>query len=118
MKPVKITLIALTLLLGTNLRSNAQLLPTNLKVTVLDELGNPVEKATVILYNSKDNYLNSSSAVASASTNAKGMVKFKKLEARAYYIEATKGDMKNDGLGAETEALTAKKTNKVNVVIE
>ena len=115
----KIFLIAFTLLsLTATHNAEAQLFPTNLKVTVLDELGNSVEEAQVNLYKTKEAYLKSENALFSGTTNANGMVKFKKLDATNYFIEVIKADKRNDGLGAETEPLTKGKTNKVNVVIQ
>lgn len=115
----KIFLLACTLLsLGAVQNVDAQLLPTHLKVIVLDELGNSVEEAQVNVYMSKAEYLKSENAVFSGKTNAKGTVKFKKLNPVKYFIEVSKDDKRNDGLGAETEPLSKGKTNKINVVIE
>lgn len=115
----KIFLLAFTLLsLGAVQNVDAQLLPTHLKVIVLDELGNSVEEAQVNVYMSKAEYLKSENAVFSGKTNTKGAVKFKKLNPTNYFIEVVKDDKRNDGLGAETEPLSKGKTNKVNVVIE
>ncbi len=93
-------------------------LPTNLRITVIDGLGNYVEGATVKIYKSKDDYMNSENPVATLETNKKGIVKFKKLEPAAYYIDARTDDMNNDGEGVATEPLDEGKTNRVNVVIE
>jgi hypothetical protein len=93
-------------------------LPTSLKVTIVDESGNPVDGATVILYASKDDYLNSTNAIQQVTSNKKGIVKFKKLDPQAYYIEASKDGKKNDGLGAMTDTLQEGKINKVSVELQ
>jgi uncharacterized GH25 family protein len=118
MKPVRLLIIVALVTFASQDSAKAQLLPTSLKITVLDELGNPVQDAEVNIYDSKDNYLNSKQAIATMQTNEKGMVKFKKLEAQVYFIEATKDAKKNDGLGSETSPLIKGRTNKVNVVIQ
>lgn len=110
------TLIILLTMVAFDAQS--EVLPTNLKITILDNLGNPVADAKVSIYSSKDDYLNSKNAITQGVTNAKGIVKFKKLEPKAYYIEAVSGDKKNDGLGAATDQLQEGRTNLVNVVIE
>ena len=115
-KSILSTLIILMMIAFTS--TNAEVLPTNLKITVIDELGNLVAGAEVKIYSSKEDYLNSTNPVASQKTSAKGVVKFKKLEPKVYFIEAVSGDKKNDGLGAATEALQEGRTNVVNVVIE
>lgn len=97
---------------------NSQLLPTNLKITIVDGLGNNVEGATVKLYKTEEDYLNSENPIAEETTNNKGVVKFKKLETIAYYIEVRKGEMSNDGKGAQVAPLEEGRTNQVNIVIE
>lgn len=108
--------VALVLVAGTE--SNAQLFPTNLKVTVIDGLGNFTKDAEVTIYQSKKDYENSVNAVQKNFTDKKGRVKFKKLDVKAYYIDVRKGDMNNDGEGVLTETLSKGKSNRINVVIE
>ncbi|MEQ9405642.1 MAG: carboxypeptidase regulatory-like domain-containing protein [Cyclobacteriaceae bacterium] len=98
--------------------SNAQILPTKLTVTVIDGLGNVVEGAEVKLYKTEEDYRGSSNPVFTGTSDGKGRVKFKEVESIAYFMEVTKGDMNNNGEGVMTSKLEAKKTNKVNVVIE
>ncbi len=95
-----------------------QLLPTKLKITVLDGLGNPTKGAVVTLYKNEDDYFNNENAVEKAKTDEKGLVVFKKLEPISYYIDARKGDMNNDGEGVKIAPLQEGRTNKVNTVIE
>jgi hypothetical protein len=110
--------IAVLLLVGMPQESNAQLLPTNLKITVLDGLGNVVEGAEVTIYKTKEDYLNNENALATASTDKKGEVKFKKLEPIVYFVDARTDEMNNDGGGAEIAPLDEGRINAVNIVIE
>ena len=69
-----------------------QLISTKLKVTVLDEVGNVQEGATVTLYKNQDDYNNSENpAYPPIKTNAKGVAQFKKIEAIKYFIHVEKG---------------------------
>ncbi len=92
---------------------------TSIKISVLDNLGNMVEGATVTLYTSKDDYRNETNpAQEPGITDAKGVVKFKKISAVKYFIYVTKGDMNNIGNGVETDPLEEGKLNKLTIVIE
>jgi len=96
-----------------------QLFPTVLKVTVLDDIGNPVQGATVTLYNNETDYYNNENpAYDSIETNANGEAKFKKIDAKRYLIDVQKGDMSNDGGGIETQHLEKGKVNRIRVIIE
>ncbi len=95
-----------------------KLLPTSLRITVIDGLGNYVEGATVKLFTSKEDYLNTKNEVATAQTNRKGQVTFKKLKPVPYFIDARTEDKNNDGEGVETQPLLEGRINKVNLVIE
>ena len=95
-----------------------QILPTKLKVTVIDGNGNFVEGADVTLFLSKEDYINSQNPSTSAKTDSKGKVVFKKLEPRKYYLDVRKGEKNNDGRGSETDNLQEGRVNKVNIVIE
>ncbi len=98
--------------------NNHQLFPTALRVTVLNKLGNPVEKAQVTLYANSDDYENGENAVAGPElTDDRGRIVFKDLETKSYYVEAKKGDMSNYGGGEKTNTLQKGKVNKVNIVI-
>lgn len=116
MLSIKILFITLALnLLFVN--SPAQILNTNLTLTVRNELGNTVEGATVTLYENKEDYLSEKNGVATAVTNKKGVAMFKKLEPKKYFLTARKDKADNRGAG---ESLTLKKgrINKATVVIE
>ena len=95
-----------------------QLLPTKLRVTVIDGLGNFVEDASVSIYETEEDYRASKNPVASIKTDNKGRVTFKDLKTISYFIDARKGDMNNDGEGVKTAALSEGRINKVNTVIE
>ncbi|MEM6641908.1 MAG: SpaA isopeptide-forming pilin-related protein [Bacteroidota bacterium] len=116
---MKILVLAVTLALsGTIHEADAQLLPTKLRVTVIDGLGNNVEGATVLLYSNEKDYLESTNPVAELKTDKKGRVTFKDLETRSYFIEAKHQKKTNDGEGVQTAVLAEGRINKVNTVIE
>ena len=119
MKKISILLFVCIIgLAGMSLHVEAQLLPTKLRVTVIDGLGNFVPGAMVAIYDNEKDYLASENPVASMKTDSKGRVTFKELETRSYFIEAKKGDMTNDGEGVQTGVLSEGRINKVNTVIE
>ncbi len=120
MKKTQLVLMMLTigLLFYSSSDLKAQPKKSKLMVTVLDGLGNIVEKATVTVYKSEEDYRNNSKSVATGTTDKKGRVKFKDLQPKAYYIDARFEDMNNDGKGVESGDLAPGKLNKVNIVIE
>ena len=95
-----------------------QLIPTNLKILVVDELGNLVEGAQVAIYIKREDYLKSINSYQSGKTNEKGSIKFSKIKPVSYFIEISKGEKKNDGLAAHTQALTKGKTNYFTILIQ
>jgi hypothetical protein len=95
-----------------------QIFPTNLEITVRDELGNVVEGATVRLFKTQEDYDKGQQAVQETrKTDAKGKVIFRELEAIEYFVQAEKGDLDNSAAGVKTNVLTPKKTNKITVII-
>ena len=97
----------------------SRLLPTSLKITVIDHLGNVVKGATVTLYGTKEDYMEEKNPLFPAQdTNDKGIVKFRKLEPRPYYIHAIKGAFSNQGEGVLTDRLKEGRINKVNTIIQ
>jgi len=95
------------------------ILPTSMRVSVIDNLGNFVEGASVTLFHNEDGYKNETNSVSGTlHTNSKGRVTFKKLESKVYYIYAVKGDMTNIGHGVRTDTLKSGSINKVNIIIE
>lgn len=101
-----------------NQHADAQLLPTKLRVTVIDGLGNWVEGATVSIYENEEDYRASKNPVGTMTTDKKGRVTFKDLKPVSYYIEAQFDDKNNTGEGVMTSELSEGKINKVNTVIE
>lgn len=98
--------------------AEAQLLPTKLRVTVIDGLGNFVKDASVTIYENEKDYLGSENPVAMLKTNEKGKVTFKKVKPIVYFIEAKRGEKNNNGEGVQTGQLSEGRINKVNTVIE
>ncbi|MEO1054070.1 MAG: SpaA isopeptide-forming pilin-related protein [Bacteroidota bacterium] len=97
--------------------SEEQVVPTNLRIFIRNELGNTVAGATVQLYATEEDYKNSENPVTEKlKTDSKGRVTFKKLEQKVYFVEASKGDLNNKGGGIET-GLLKKGINKATIVI-
>lgn len=96
-----------------------QILKTQLRITVLNDLGNPVEGAKVTLYNSDEDYRKEQNpAMETETSDNKGRVKFSGLEPKVYYIHAQKGDMTNAGAGVQSDTLQEGRINKANIIIE
>jgi hypothetical protein len=93
-------------------------LATSLKINIRNELGNMESGVLVTLYANQEDFKKEENPVQSGVTNEKGMVTFKKLDAKAYYVTAVKGDKNNFGLGVQTNTLEANKINKVTIIIE
>ncbi|UXP32512.1 carboxypeptidase regulatory-like domain-containing protein [Reichenbachiella agarivorans] len=111
--------IAVLLLSASFQPAQLRLLPTSLKITVLDELGNPANGTNVTLYATKEDYRAEINPVTTTEkTDEKGLVVFKKLDAKAYYVHAINGDKSNIGAGVLTSPLMEGRTNKVNTIIE
>jgi hypothetical protein len=51
-------------------------------------------------------------------TDKKGVVKFKKLEAKSFYVIARKDDLDNSGGGEQIGQLEEGKFNKATVIIQ
>lgn len=99
--------------------SSEQLFTTSLRITVLDELGNPQEGARVTLFGNEADYDAKTNPVQEAQmTNAKGRVTIKGLEPTTYFVRVTKGDLNNIGLAVQTDTLKKNYQNRVNIVIE
>lgn len=96
----------------------AQLFNTSLTVTVRDELGNTVEGATIKLFENEENYEQDKNAVATGTTDQKGVFRFRKLNAVAYFVQVKKGDKDNAGGGEKIGKLEDRKFNKVTIVIQ
>lgn len=94
-----------------------QLLKTKLHVTVRNELGNLVQGAKVQLFVSKEDYEVTKNAVATKTTNEKGIAVFSDLEEKSYFVNAEKGAANNFDAGAKTDTLRESRTNKVTVII-
>jgi uncharacterized protein (DUF2141 family) len=122
MKIMKYILFVISAVLLAGLFSfkstDGQLLPTKLRITVIDGLGNPTEGAEVSIFENEEDYRAGENKVAKAFSDKKGRVTFKDLKPVSYYIYATKDDMTNDGEGVVTAPLDEGKLNKVNTVIE
>lgn len=96
-----------------------QLLPTSLRITILNELGNAEEGVEVILYATEEDYKKEENPVMPLQlTDKKGRVNFKELKPQIYFVNAEKGDKNNYGAGVQTAVLQEGRINKVNIIIE
>ena len=95
-----------------------QIIKTQMQLTVRNELGNTEEGVTVQLYENEADYKAEKNPAQTATTDKKGVAKFKDLKAISYFILAKKGDKNNFGGGEQTGELQAKRINKVTVVID
>lgn len=95
-----------------------QFLPTSLKVSVLDELGNPVQDAEVTLFGNEDDYKAETNPLAQKITDKKGVATFKKLDPVRYFILAGFEEKNNIGSGVQTDSLVEGRINKVNTIIQ
>src|SRR5262245_46433738 len=93
--------ILLLLLAGAYIPGEAQIIKTQLALTVRDELGNTVEGATVWLFETEDDFKTEKNAVATGQTDKKGVLKIKELKTTAYYVIVRKGDKDNMGAGEQ-----------------
>lgn len=114
----KLFALSILILVLTSIESQAQIFNTSLTLTVRDELGNPVEDATVQLYNTEADYLAEKNIFMEGVTDKKGVVKFKKLEGKSYFVLARKADINNAGGGEQIGQLEEGKFNKATVIIQ
>jgi hypothetical protein len=114
----KIVVPAVLITLLCLLMAASPMFKTSLTITVRDELGNVVEGASIKLFETKDDYLKETNVAAEASTDAKGVAKFKGLKPLAYFVLVRKGDKDNAGGGEQIGKLEEGKFNKTTVVIQ
>src|SRR5438105_11787908 len=107
--------LLLSFVLAYFLYSPSQIFNTSLTVTVRDELGNIVPEAKVQLFVREDDFTKEVNAVEEAVSDAKGLVKFKKLKPLAYFILVRKREKDNTGGGERVSKLEDGKFNKITV---
>lgn len=112
------SLLLLTLVLNVAASRSLQLFNTSLTITVRDELGNTVEGVSVKIFTKEDDYIKEKNHIEEATTDAKGVVKFKKLNPQSYYVLCRKGDKDNTGGGEKVSELKKGEFNKVTIVIQ
>ena len=116
----KILIFSALVFLTSNISTgeNFNLIPTGLRVTILDNLGNLVEGATVVVFGKEEDYRFEKNPVAGPElTDARGRVTFKPIMPKSYYIYVVKGDKNNNGEGVRTSRLSPNKMNKINIII-
>ncbi|MFN0047866.1 MAG: carboxypeptidase regulatory-like domain-containing protein [Cytophagales bacterium] len=95
-----------------------QLITTQLKLTILNNLGKEEEGVRVRLFKSEADYKAEKNKVDEHYTDKRGVVSFKNLEPIPYYINAVKDNKNNYGNGELTDSLKEKEINKVKVIIQ
>lgn len=120
MKNFGSVIIALFIIISaTSVSAELQILPTGMRITVLNSVGSPVENAKVTIYKTSEDYESEENAIAGpAFTDEKGRVTFKNLEERMYFIQVIKGEENNYGEGEQSGKLKKGKINKFNIVIQ
>lgn len=98
--------------------ADLHLLPTSLKVLVIDELGNPVPGAEVSLFKTEEDYRAGENLLVKKTTDKDGEVVFKKLEVGSYFVHADYDGKTNVGGGVQTEKLVEGRINKVNTIVQ
>ena len=111
-------LIILLTILGTTSFSPAQSSKTKLLITVIDISGNFVEGASVGIYSSEEDYQNGSNKLVEGKTDKKGRFQYKGLDAKPYFLDIRKDNLKNSEQSANTGALSEERVNKFLVTIK
>lgn len=96
----------------------AQSAKTKLQVIVIDESGNNVSNADIIIYTSEKDFLNKENKLVKGKTDKKGRFQFKGLESKSYFLEVKKDHKNNNTDNPETGLLSADRLNKIIVVIK
>jgi len=92
--------------------------PTQLKLTILNNLGNPVSGAIVTLFDSQINYITTLDPVSSVTSGSDGKVLFTNLQGIKYYWNVSYGCTDNsNGTNTTVSALTENVTNTVNIIL-
>jgi alkylation response protein AidB-like acyl-CoA dehydrogenase len=86
--------------------------------SVQGSLGNPVEGATVQLFEKEADYKEEKNVSLEGVTDKKGIIKFKEIKAMSYYVIVRKDDKDNSEGGEQTGRLEPGRINKVNIIIQ
>jgi uncharacterized protein (DUF2141 family) len=95
-----------------------QVLSTQLKLNIRNNLGKPEEGVKVRIYVNEEDYNKDQNYVQEHYTDSKGNVSFKELNPIKYYISAVKDNKTNAGNGVVTDILKEFKVNKMLVIIQ
>ena len=111
-----ITVVVLAVLFSF---TSAPVIKTNLRITILNELGNMEDSVAVTIYRHENDYREEVNPITPTQyTDKKGRTTFSDLEAIEYYIHAQKGDKTNVGAGVVADVLQKGKMNKLTIIIE
>lgn len=111
----RFTFLLITFLFVT--LSSFQLISTQLKIQVLNNLGKAEWGVKVKIFKTEEDYNTEKNAIEEQFTDKKGYVNFKNLETIPYYILAVKDTKSNAANGVKSDPLKEKTINKMTVVI-
>ncbi len=98
--------------------SGFQIIKTSLNVTVRDETGNTVGRASVKLFETEEDYKAETNVVSEGVTDDKGFLKLRELKPISYFVIVRNGDKDNSEGGERTAKLEEKRMNKVTIIIQ
>lgn len=93
------------------------LIKTQLRITVFDDLGNVRKGAKVSLYEKEEDFNNNKPTYGPLQTDEKGKAFFIGVTNGPFIIEVVDGDYSNDFGGQKTDLLEQGKINKINIII-
>lgn len=115
---MRIFSLIVLILIAYSAQAQVPFLKTKMEIKVLNTTGNPEAGVEVMIFENEDDYLAGENPVQGKKfTDSKGIVKYKDLMEKEYYIQAQKGDADNYGESTKTIPLKAGVKNKVNVII-
>lgn len=122
--PLGLIVLLLCLVISSCSTEDDPIPGTSMELTIVNDLGNPVEGATVNLYNSEEAFVldNQNDAVTTGASGKDGKVLLKDLESKTYYFSVTHGTttvLTNwEGAVTTENAIEENKVNTLNVVIK
>ena len=114
MKVITLVIIGLSLASFTIYQTST----TRVKITVVNEQEAIIVGGSVEVFKTKDSYKKEVAPVASGKTDEKGVIEFKKLEERVYYILVKKGELNNHNGNVKTDTLSVAGKNRFKITID
>lgn len=98
--------------------AQAQLIKTQLVLTVRDVLNNRMGNATVMLFETEADYKSETNAAFEGTTDDKGVIQLKGLKPITYWVVVRKDDKDNIDKGEIIGPIKENRINKATVIIE